>query len=352
MKVIKNILCFVIALTLCLSLTACGGSNKTEKKQYKLKVMTTLFPYYDFARAVIGDIDDIDLQLLVSPGQDDHSFEPTPKDVVAINQADLFIYNGGSIENWVDTVIDSLDNKKQQQMRMMDAIGQERLLGEEEEEGVFAVSDHDHEHEDSHSHTKDETDEHSQAGNTSEQEEHSHADEELDEHIWTSPANAEILVDSICQKLSQMMPEHKVQFRKNADNYIKQIKQLDTKFKNITSKATHKEVIFADKFPIKYFAKEYGLKYYAAFAGCSGDTEPSAKTVAFLIDKVKKNDVKGIFYLELSSTAMADTICQDTGTVAYQFNSCHNITNEQFKAGVTYVQLMKENAKILEKALN
>ena len=368
MKVIKKILCFVIALTLCLSLTACGGSNKTEKKQYKLKVMTTLFPYYDFARAVIGDIDDIDLQLLVSPGQDDHSFEPTPKDVVAINQADLFIYNGGSIENWVDTVIDSLDNKKQQQMRMMDAIGQERLLGEEEEEGVFAVSDHDHEHEDSHSHsqdekatddyedshshTKDETDEHSQAGSTSEQEEHSHADEELDEHIWTSPANAEILVDSICQKLSQMMPEHKVQFRKNADNYIKQIKQLDTKFKNITSKATHKEVIFADKFPIKYFAKEYGLKYYAAFAGCSGDTEPSAKTVAFLIDKVKKNDVKGIFYLELSSTAMADTICQDTGTVAYQFNSCHNITNEQFKAGVTYVQLMKENAKILEKALN
>ena len=217
---------------------------------------------------------------------------------------------------------------------------------------MFAVSDHDHEHEDSHSHSKDETDEHSQSENTSEQEELFHADEELDEHIWTSPANAEILVDSICQKLSKMMPEYKTQFRKNADNYIKQIKQLDTKFKNITSKATHKEVIFADKFPIKYFAKEYGLKYYAAFAGCSGDTEPSAKTVAFLIDKVKKNDVKGIFYLELSSTAMADTICQDTGTVAYQFNSCHNITNEQFKAGVTYVQLMKENAKILEKALN
>lgn len=352
MKVIKKILSFVIVLTLCLSLTACGGSNKTEKKQYKLKVMTTLFPYYDFARAVIGDIDDIDLQLLVSPGQDDHSFEPTPKDVVAINQADLFIYNGGSIENWVDTVIDSLDNKSQQQMRMMDEIGQERLLGEEEEEGVFAVSDHDHEHEDSHSHSQDETDEHSQSENTSEQENLFHTDEELDEHIWTSPANAEILVDSICQKLSKMMPEHKTQFRKNADNYIKQIKQLDTKFKNITSKATHKEVIFADKFPIKYFAKEYGLKYYAAFAGCSGDTEPSAKTVAFLIDKVKKNDVKGIFYLELSSTAMADTICQDTGTVAYQFNSCHNITNEQFKAGVTYVQLMKENAKILEKALN
>ena len=352
MKVIKKILCFVIVLTLCLSLTACGDSNKTEKKQYKLKVMTTLFPYYDFARAVIGDIDDIDLQLLVSPGQDDHSFEPTPKDVVAINQADLFIYNGGSIENWVDTVIDSLDNKSQQQMRMMDEIGQKRLLGEEEEEGVFAVSDHDHEHEDSHSHSKDETDEHSQSENTSEQEDLFHTDEELDEHIWTSPVNAEILVDSICQKLSKMMPEHKTQFRKNADNYIKQIKQLDTKFKNITSKATHKEVIFADKFPIKYFAKEYGLKYYAAFAGCSGDTEPSAKTVAFLIDKVKKNDVKGIFYLELSSTAMADTICQDTGTVAYQFNSCHNITNEQFKAGVTYVQLMKENAKILEKALN
>ena len=148
------------------------------------------------------------------------------------------------------------------------------------------------------------------------------------------------------------MPEYGDVLRKNTENYVNQIKGIDKQLRDIVQKAEKKEIIFADKFPLKYFAEEYGLRYYAAFDGCSGEMEPSAKTVAFLIDKVRAKDVKGIFYLELSSQAMADVICDDTGVSKYQFNSCHNITSRQFDNGVTYVSLMKENIKVLDKALN
>jgi zinc transport system substrate-binding protein len=335
----KRIIITIAILAMAVLVSGCSKTTKndTGKKEQKLTVMTTLFPYYDFVRAVIGDNDNIDLQLLVSPGQDDHSFEPTPKDIVAIKKSDIFIYNGGTIENWVEDVIDSLDDQKQIKLRMIDYID---LIEEhsEDEENLFAVSDSDEDEYNSDDEymsddSKDDT-------------------EEMDEHIWTSPMYACTLVNVICDTLCEQLPEYESQFRKNAENYINQIKTIDSDIRQVVNKAHNKEIIFADKFPIKYFAKEYGLKYYAAFHGCSGDTEPSAKTVAFLIDKVKNNNLKGVFYLELSSTAMADVICDDTGAKKYQFNSCHNITKKQFKDGVTYVDLMKENLNVLKKVLS
>lgn len=374
MKIVNKIIGVALVFVLSLSMVGCNTTTNTKEntKNIKLTIMTTLFPYYDFARAVIGDVKDIDLELLVSPGQDDHSFEPTPKDVVAINNADLFIYNGGSIENWVEEVLKSLNNKSQIAMKMMDYIDDDKLLTEEESEGVFAVNEHNHnEHSHSedehsyenseHSHSEDdhsyENSEHSHSEDgEDDHDEHSHSEDEhsaeYDEHIWTSPAQAALLVQAISDEICKLVPEHKAEFQNNTKAYIKKIERIDKEFREVVAGAKHKEIIFADKFPLKYFAKEYGLKYHAAFAGCSGDTEPSAKTVAFLIDKVKAADVKGIFYLELSSTAMADTICDDTGTKKYQFNSCHNVTFSQFKKGVTYVSLMEENVKVLRKALN
>lgn len=332
MKLRKRFGCILVTIILCVSMTGCADKqNKAENdKTYKFKIMTTLFPYYDFAKAVVGENEDIRVELLVSPGQDDHSFEPTPKDIVAINKADLFIYNGGSIENWVEETIDSLDNNHQYRMRMMDFIDRDELESinfaqEKETEQLFAVEEHHHE------------------------EEHGHS--EIDEHIWTSPVYAQILVKSICDELCSLLPGYSDEFIKNSENYINQIREIDVQFRNIVSKSENKEMIFADKFPLKYFANEYGLKYYAAFPGCSGDTEPGAKTVAFLIDKVKAGKVNGIFYLELSSTAMADVICEDTDVLKYQFNSCHNITMKQFREGVSYIDLMKENVKVLDKAL-
>ena len=352
---------FIVTISMILGMTGCGKTTEKEDN-YRLKIVTSLFPYYDMARAVIGDVKGIDLKMTVTPGQDSHSFEPTPSDVIQMENADVLIYNGGSL----DTLLDSLNNKNQIQMKMMDYVD---VLNEEIVEGMdtrFEEHDHDeHSHkednhnkekhkEDSHSEENHKEDNHSEdSSNDSEfhnedsEEEH----EETDEHIWTSPVNEIIMTEKICETLSKALPEEKENFQKNAENYISQLKELDNEFRTIVENAKINEIIFADKFPLQYFAKEYGLKYYAAFPGCGSDMEPSAKTIGFLVDKIKEDNIKAVFYLELSSHIVADAIETDTGAKPLQFNSCHNITQKQFDSGVTYVDLMKENVNNLKIAL-
>lgn len=366
---------FIVTISMILGMTGCGKTTEKEDN-YRLKIVTSLFPYYDMARAVIGDVKGIDLKMIVTPGQDSHSFEPTPSDVIQMENADVLIYNGGSLETWIDTLLDSLNNKKQIQMKMMDYVD---VLNEEIVEGMdtrFEEHDHDeHSHkednhnkenhkEDSHSEGNHKEDSHSEGNhkednhsedssndsefhNEDSEEEH----EETDEHIWTSPVNEIIMTEKICETLSKALPEEKENFQKNAENYISQLKELDNEFRTIVENAKTNEIIFADKFPLQYFAKEYGLKYYAAFPGCGSDMEPSAKTIAFLVDKIKEDNIKAVFYLELSSHIVADAIETDTGAKPLQFNSCHNITQKQFDSGVTYVDLMKENVNNLKIAL-
>ena len=346
---------FIVTISMILGMTGCGKTTEKEDN-YRLKIVTSLFPYYDMARAVIGDVKGIDLKMTVTPGQDSHSFEPTPSDVIQMENADVLIYNGGSLETWIDTLLDSLNNKNQIQMKMMDYVD---VLNEEIVEGMdtrFEEHDHDeHSHkEDNHNKENHKEDNHSEdSSNDSEfhnedsEEEH----EETDEHIWTSPVNEIIMTEKICETLSKALPEEKENFQKNAENYISQLKELDNEFRTIVENAKINEIIFADKFPLQYFAKEYGLKYYAAFPGCGSDMEPSAKTIGFLVDKIKEDNIKAVFYLELSSHIVADAIETDTGAKPLQFNSCHNITQKQFDSGVTYVDLMKENVNNLKIAL-
>lgn len=356
---------FIVTISMILGMTGCGKTTEKEDN-YRLKIVTSLFPYYDMARAVIGDVKGIDLKMTVTPGQDSHSFEPTPSDVIQMENADVLIYNGGSLETWIDTLLDSLNNKNQIQMKMMDYVD---VLNEEIVEGMdtrFEEHDHDeHSHkednhnkekhkEDSHSEENHKEDNHSEdSSNDSEfhnedsEEEH----KETDEHIWTSPVNEIIMTEKICETLSKALPEEKENFQKNAESYISQLKELDNEFRTIVENAKINEIIFADKFPLQYFAKEYGLKYYAAFPGCGSDMEPSAKTIGFLVDKIKEDNIKAVFYLELSSHIVADAIETDTGAKPLQFNSCHNITQKQFDSGVTYVDLMKENVNNLKIAL-
>lgn len=358
---------FIVTISMILGMTGCGKTTEKEDN-YRLKIVTSLFPYYDMARAVIGDVKGIDLKMIVTPGQDSHSFEPTPSDVIQMENADVLIYNGGSLETWIDTLLDSLNNKKQIQMKMMDYVD---VLNEEIVEGMDTRFDSHDEHshsEDSHNHKEHSHSEDSynqEEGSHSEDslkhEEHSHNSEvsdhkeeshnETDEHIWTSPVNEIIMTEKICETLSKALPEEKENFQKNAEIYISQLKELDNEFRTIVENAKIKEIIFADKFPLQYFAKEYGLKYYAAFPGCGSDMEPSAKTIAFLVDKIKEDNIKAVFYLELSSHIVADAIETDTGAKPLQFNSCHNITQKQFDSGVTYVDLMKENVNNLKIAL-
>lgn len=356
---------FIVTISMILGMTGCGKTTEKEDN-YRLKIVTSLFPYYDMARAVIGDVKGIDLKMTVTPGQDSHSFEPTPSDVIQMENADVLIYNGGSLETWIDTLLDSLNNKNQIQMKMMDYVD---VLNEEIVEGMdtrFEEHDHDeHSHkednhnkekhkEDSHSEENHKEDNHSEdSSNDSEfhNEDSEGEHEETDEHIWTSPVNEIIMTEKICETLSKALPEEKENFQKNAENYISQLKELDNEFKTIVENAKTNEIIFADKFPLQYFAKEYGLKYYAAFPGCGSDMEPSAKTIAFLVDRIKEDNIKAVFYLELSSHIVADAIETDTGAKPLQFNSCHNITQKQFDSGVTYVDLMKENVNNLKIAL-
>ena len=362
---LRKSLVFIVTISMIFGMAGCGKTTEKEDN-YRLKIVTSLFPYYDMARAVIGDVKRIDLKMIVTPGQDSHSFEPTPSDVIQMENADVLIYNGGSLETWIDTLLDSLNNKNQIQMKMMDYVD---VLNEEIVEGMDTrFEEHDHEEhshkednhnkenhkEDSHSEENHKEDNHSEdSSNDSEfhnedsEEEH----EETDEHIWTSPVNEIIMTEKICETLSKALPEEKENFQKNAENYISQLKELDNEFRTIVENAKTKEIIFADKFPLQYFAKEYGLKYYAAFPGCGSDMEPSAKTIAFLVDKIKEDNIKAVFYLELSSHIVADAIETDTGAKPLQFNSCHNITQKQFDSGVTYVDLMKENVNNLKIAL-
>lgn len=356
---------FIVTISMILGMAGCGKTTEKEDN-YRLKIVTSLFPYYDMARAVIGDVKGIDLKMTVTPGQDSHSFEPTPSDVIQMENADVLIYNGGSPETWIDTLLDSLNNKNQIQMKMMDYVD---VLNEEIVEGMdtrFEEHDHDeHSHkednhnkekhkEDSHSEEKHKEDNHSEdSSNDSEfhNEDSEEGHEETDEHIWTSPVNEIIMTEKICETLSKALPEEKENFQKNAESYISQLKELDNEFRTIVENAKINEIIFADKFPLQYFAKEYGLKYYAAFPGCGSDMEPSAKTIGFLVDKIKEDNIKAVFYLELSSHIVADAIETDTGAKPLQFNSCHNITQKQFDSGVTYVDLMKENVNNLKIAL-
>lgn len=346
---------FIVTISMILGMAGCGKTTEKEDN-YRLKIVTSLFPYYDMARAVIGDIKGIDLKMTVTPGQDSHSFEPKPSDVIQMENADVLIYNGGSLETWIDTLLDSLNNKNQIQMKMMDYVD---VLNEEIVEGMdtrFEEHDHDeHSHkEDNHNKENHKEDSHSEdSSNDSEfhNEDSEEGHEETDEHIWTSPVNEIIMTEKICETLSKALPEEKENFQKNAESYISQLKELDNEFRTIVENAKINEIIFADKFPLQYFAKEYGLKYYAAFPGCGSDMEPSAKTIGFLVDKIKEDNIKAVFYLELSSHIVADAIETDTGAKPLQFNSCHNITQKQFDSGVTYVDLMKENVNNLKIAL-
>ncbi len=312
-----------------MALTGCGQAvaEVGRKDSGKPKVVTTLFPYYDFARAVAGD--DIDLELIIPAGMDSHSFEPTPSDIRKIEQADIMIANGGHMEHWVEQVVDSLENENLQVVYMMDRVD---VVTEEVVEGM----EHNHLHSHVHADGKECTGEH-------DHEDESHYEIEYDEHIWTSPVNAMEITEVIAETLTAAEPEHADIYKERKDAYIKELEAIDRKFREVRAEAVHDMIIMGDKFPLRYFADEYDLRYRAAFSGCSSDTEPSAKTIAYLIDKMNEEQLPVVYYLELSSHRVSEIIGEETGATPLLFHSCHNVTRRQFEEGVTYLQLMEQN---------
>ena len=357
----------------------------------RLNVVTTLFPYYDFLRQIAGD--SIRLTMVVPAGMDSHSFEPTPADMITIQNADLLVCNGGTMEQWLSQVLDSFGEGIGPKcvVTMMDCVDvvQEELVegmedGETHDHGHTHVhaGDHDHESEDhAHSEEEHEPEDHVYSEEEHDTEEHIHSEDEhdmedvavhdedhaqeyldeddghgveieYDEHIWTSPVNAKKLVGVLAEVLAQEDPAHAASYAENCASYQDKLTELDAEFREVVSHAKRRLVVFGDKFPLRYFFDEYGLEYRAAFSGCSTDTEPSAKTIAYLIDKVREKQIPAVYYLELSSPRVAEIIGEETGAEPLLFHSCHNVTRHQFDSGVTYLELMEQNVKNLKKGLS
>ena len=333
----KRIFSLLLALALSLSLCACTAPAE-KADNGKLQIVTTLFPYYDFARAIAQDRADV--TLLLSPGREAHSFEPTPLDAVTISEADVFLYNGGEGEYWVESMLDAAGEHIAVASRMMDYVD---ALDEEYVEGMQGANSHDHDHEhgshDDHDHDH-------------EEEEHDSDEIEYDEHIWTSPKNAVVLCRAVCDAICRADAANAAFYRANCENYCAQLEELDARFAALCESAPRRLLIFADRFPMLYFCREYGLDYRAAFHGCSGDTEPSLATIKFLIDKVEDENIPVVYTIDFGTKKVAAVVSECTGAAIETIYSMQTVSRTDFDAGETYLTLMERNFEALRKGLN
>ncbi|WP_028830275.1 metal ABC transporter substrate-binding protein [Proteocatella sphenisci] len=318
----KRILMIILASVL--GLTACSSEtleSQTENNEGKFKIVSTVFPGYDFAKNIAGE--NAQISLLLPPGSESHSYEPSPQDIIKIQNADLFIYVGGESEDWVSRILDTMETKVKT-LSMMEVV---EVYEEETVEGM----QHDH----------DESD-HDESG---------HDEVAYDEHVWTSPVNAIKISRAISDMLVETDPENAQLYSENAEVYIQKLDKLDKDFKEFFDTVDNKLLIFGDRFPLRYFVEEYGLDYYAAFPGCSSESEPSAATIAFLIDKAKEENISTIFNIEFSNHRISDSIAEATGSETALFHTCHNVSKEEMDAGEDYISLMTQNLERLKGAM-
>lgn len=348
----------LLLLPALLLLTGCAGSSKEtadSQENTKLSAVATIFPQYDFLRAIGGD--HLDLHMLLSPGAESHSFEPTPGDMITVSECDLFVYVGGDSDAWVETILDSVNTSNKEVVTLMDCVD---TVAEETVEGMETHGHaHDHEDEDAHDHEDEDADHEDvhdhEDEDTHDESSHDHAHEshgEQDEHVWTSPKNAMRIVQKLCDSLCRLDPEHADDYQANTASYLASLASLDEEFSDVTATASRHTIVFGDRFPFRYFADTYGLDYYAAFPGCSSESEASAKTLSFLIDKIKEEQIPVVFHTELSNEQMTDSICEATGAKKLLLHSCHNVSKDDFESGATYLSLMEQNVSALKEALN
>ncbi len=310
----KRIIALFIVLSLILTgctLTENGNRNNDSDR---LSIVTTVFPLYDFSRAVAGS--SADITMLIKPGAEIHSFDPSPADIIAIQNADIFLYIGGSGDAWVDTILESMDGYDVKAVKLIDY--------------VDTLS---HDHEDEH-------------------DEHDHENEhENDEHIWTSLENAKAMINVISAGISSVDEENATLYRENADKYKAEIDLIIDEISDIVDNSSSKTLIVADRFPFLYFAKEFGLDYISAFDACGSESEASAGVLADLISEIKRLNAPYVFYTELSNKNIANIIEEQLGVPSLELHSCHNVTRDDFENGETYVTLWKRNVYALRKGL-
>ncbi len=329
----------------------CTGCRMQEAQaEERLQIVATVFPQYDFARAIAGDYADV--TLLLSAGQEMHNYEPTPMDVAEISKCDIFLRIGGESEVWTETLLDALDTSQMQVVTFMEHI--EVPLAEEHHHhhGEHADEPHDahdeaEEHDDHEVHEAKEADEEHDDHGEDAHDAHGH----FDEHIWNSPVNAIAMVQAVCDALCTADAAHAPDFQARADAYIAELSALDAAYRELSAACEDPVLMIGDKFPFRYLAAEYGFHYAAAFTGCSSETEPTVGALSELFAEAEHHGLDTVFYLEFSSQKIADRICAVTGAQARMLHPCHNVSKEDMANGTALTDLMWENYEAIKEAL-
>lgn len=312
---------FAVLLSLLMIVSVLAGCSAANTAAHGgVRVVATIFPIYDWVREVAKDDADISLDLLVDSGVDIHSYQPSARDIVDISDCDVFVYVGGESDGWVDDVLKKADNKDMIVLNLLDILG-EKAKEEELKEGMQG------EEED---------------------------EPEYDEHVWLSLKNASLFVDQIADALSQKDSQNAQSYKANAAAYQAKINALDQQYQAAVDAGKTKTLLFGDRFPFRYLTDDYGLDYYAAFVGCSAETEASFETITFLADKVDELGLKSIMQIETSDGSIAKTIVDNTKTKDQEIltlDSIQSVTAEKIKAGESYLSIMESNLAVLKKAL-
>ncbi len=342
-KINKLIVLLLVAIVL---LSSCVKNTEGKKEvigDKKIKIVATTFPQFDWVREIAGEnMKNIELSLLLDNGVDLHSYKPTAEDIIKIGKADLFIHVGGVSDAWVEDVlkISSKDVKRISLVEVLD----DKVKMNEVVEGM-EVHEHEHEHgeEYEHEHEHENEEEHEHEG------EHQH----LDEHVWLSLKNAIVLVDEIASSLAEIDKQNADLYKKNASDYIEKLSNLDLEYEQVVRSASRKTILFADRFPFRYMIDDYGLEYFAAFSGCSAESEASFETIAFLSEKVKELDLKSVMTLEGREKDVAKTVISNSGMDCkiLEMDSMQSINQKNVEDGAKYFDIMLKNKKSLEEVL-
>ena len=314
----KRISALIICFVLMFTMSACGvGKNS------KIQIVTTIFPVYDWVREIVGDNDNIEITMLIDSGADLHSFQPTTDDIINMTTCDMFVYVGGESDKWAEDALKEKQNKDMVIINLLDAL-EDGKKEEEIKEGMEA-------------------------------EETEEEEIEYDEHIWLSLKNAKILCGAISDGLSKADKENADNYKKNAESYLQKLDKLDGEYEQVVSAAKNKTLVFGDRFPFRYMTDDYGIDYYAAFVGCSADSEASFKTIIFLAEKLDALNLGYIIKIEGSKSDIANSVIENSKSKNAEIltlDSMQSVTAEKVKDGATYIGICEKNLEVLKKALN
>ena len=330
MKKFLKICLYTIALAVAVFMVGCKGDN-LPVDDGKLKIVTTIFPEYDWVKQIAGDSNNLDITFLMKNGGDLHSYSPSAEDILKISSCDMLVYVGGESDKWIEEILENSVNSNIKTINLMNVLGEKA----KEEELVEGMEDDDHDDHGDH----DDDD----------------AELEYDEHVWLSLDNAQLFVKSITENLCAIDSENAETYKANCERYLSQLDALDDEYEEVIENSKYKTLIFADRFPFRYLTDDYDLSYYAAFKGCSAETEASFETITFLANKADELNLPRILTIDGSDGKIAKTVVstsKNKDITVYSLDSLQSVTDNEVQSGKTYIKAMESNLEILKKALN